>query len=39
MVRENGFDELAFMEKVKFKSLVDELPDKKAPSAPSPPRI
>lgn len=33
MVRENGFDELAFMEKVKFKSLVDELPDKKAPSA------
>ena len=28
-VREDGFDEIAFMNKVKFKSLVDEHPDKK----------
>lgn len=32
-VREDGFDEIAFMNKVKFKSLVDEHPDKRAPSA------
>ena len=32
-VREDGVDEIAFMNKVKFKSLVDEHPDKRAPSA------
>lgn len=32
-VREDGFDEIAFMNKVKFKSLVDEHPNKRAPSA------
>ena len=38
-VREDGFDEIAFMNKVKFKSLVDEHPDKRHRALQSIPKI
>lgn len=38
-VREDGFDEIAFMNKVKFKSLVDEHPDKGHRALQSIPKI